>query len=291
MLSLFSSYRQGKLQSKLYKAQAATLRANAQGTRNRANAQAAAIEHAAAQNQHLAAQNLTKAQANKRAALATQKTARVWTGFDTQAGTATQAHQNQQDILDAEIANMELAASISMSNAWQSAIDTRRQGHIEATAQEAQADQYAMAGKTTARAATLGLISGIANAAIGAYSGYQSATTHNAEQYKARQKADAAAEKAFQNGTLTFEEYEANLNTNLQAYNKNKVSVAGSMYTAASQAGYSGFHFLNTAFNPYTGALSQDANNRKNNWGGALSVLLGNVPYKIPASGTIFAQY
>ena len=291
MLSLFSSYRQGKLQSKLYKAQAATLRANAKGTRNRANAQAAAIEHTAAQNQHLAAQNLTKAQANKRAALATQKTARVWTGFDTQAGTATQAQQNQQDILDAEIANMELAASISMSNAWQSAIDTRRQGHIEATAQEAQADQYAMAGKTTARAATLGLISGIANAAIGAYSGYQSATTHNAAQLKELGIQDAAAAKALEKGVINQQQYELALANNALAYGKNTVSVAGSMYTAASQAGYSGFHFLNTAFNPYTGALSQDANNRKNNWGGALSVLLGNVPYKIPASGTIFAQY
>lgn len=291
MLSLFSSYRQAKLQAKLYNAQAATLRANAKGTRNRANAQANAIEHAAAQNQALAAQNLTTAQANKHSELATQKTARVWTGFDTQSGTATQARANLQHNLDAQIANMELAASISLSNAWQSAIDTRRQGNIEATAIQAQANQYAMAGKTTAKAATLGLISAIPNAALGAYAGYKAATTHNANQLKELNIQDAAAKKALDAGTITQPQYELALANNALHYGNNSISVGAAMYTAASQTAYSGFHFLNTAYNPYTGALSQDANNRKNNWGGALSVLLGNVPYKIPASGTIFAQY
>ena len=243
MFSLLASYNQARLQSKLHKAQTTTLRNNAKGTRNQAAAQSHAIKKTAKDNQLLAAQNLMTAQTNKRHAEAEARTAMGYSGFDTGEGTGSQALLNLQQQLDAEIANMEQAASINMLNAWQTATDAQRQGEIEARAQEAQAEQYSLAAKASRTAANLGLIAGGINAAIGAYQGYQSS-----------------------NGDL------------------------GAAFSAASQAGYSGFHFVNS-FNPYTAALSADANNRKNNWGGLFSILSGNVPYKVPAAGSIFADY
>lgn len=268
MFSLLSSYNQARLQSKQYKAQAQVMRANAKGTRNRANSQAAAIERAAQQNQLIAAENLMAARSNQRMAEGAVKTASGYSGFDTGEGTGGQAMANLQAQLDAEIANMELSASISMLNSWQQAHDTRRQGDIDAYAQNAQADQYQMAAKSVRKSANLGLISGLVSTAAGAYAGYQTGTAHNQN-----------LRQAFGLGQISIEDY---LN-----YRVNPWETA---FSAGSDAGYSGFHLVNS-FNPYTGALSADANNRKNNWGGLLSVMSGNVPYKIPAAGTIFANY
>jgi hypothetical protein len=243
MFSFLSSYNQTRLQAKNHKAQERTLRNNAKGTRNRAKAQSSAIKKAAQDNQLIAAENLMTAQSNKRHAEAEARTAMGYSGFDTGEGTGSQALLNLQQQLDAEIANMEKAASISMLNAWQSSIDTERQGEIEARAQEAQAEQYSLAAKSARTAGTIGLIGGAINGLVGGYQAYK------------------------QNG-----------------------DDFGAALMAGSQAAYSGFHFVNS-FNPYTAAISADANNRKNNWGGLLSVLSGNVPYKVPAAGQIFSDY
>lgn len=243
MFSLLASYNQTRVQAKNHKAQERTLRNNAKGIRNRAASQSAAIKKAAQDNQLIAAQNLMTAQGNKRHAEAEARTAMGYSGFDTGEGTGSQSLLNLQQQLDAEIANMELAASISMNNAWQTATDAQRQGEIEARTIEAQAEQYALAAKAARTAGTIGLIGGAINGLVGGY----------------------------------------------QAYKQNNEDF-GTALMAGSQAAYSGFHFVNS-FNPYTAALSADANNRKNNWGGLLSVLSGNVPYKIPAAGEIFANY
>lgn len=248
MLSLLASANQGFLQSKLYKTQARALRANAKGIRNRADAQSAALQKAAQDNQLLAAENLTTQQANKRAAEATLRTSQAYSGFDADKDSGKQAMVNLQQQLDAEIANMERAASISLLNSWQKSTDIRNQAELEAYSLESQANQYDTAAKSARKGTFLSLVSGALNAAYGFRQGYDSAVEVGAE---------------------------------------DPLAVA---YSSAAQAGNSAFHFVNS-FNPYTGALSADANNRKNNWGGVFSVLAGNVPYKIPSAGTIFAQY
>lgn len=268
MFSLLSSYNQTRLQSKLYKAQAATLQANAKGTRNRARSQAAAIQHAAQQNQRLAAEQLMDAQAQQALAESKVRTQQAYSGFDNDKGTGGQNLTNLQQQFDAQIANMELQASIAMFNSWQQAIDTQRQGELDALTQESTASQYAAAAKSARTSATLGLIAGGINAYKGYQQGEQSALTHNENM-----------QNLFNKGLITDKQ--------LKAYSVDPEQYG---YNAAAAAGYQGFHFVNS-FNPYVGALSADANNRKNNWGGFLSVLSGNVPYKIPASGTIFAQY
>lgn len=290
MFSLLSSYNAARMQSKQYKAQAAVLRANAKGTRNRANSQATAIERAAQQNQLLAADNLMTARANQRLAQGSAKAASGYSGFDTGEGTGGQSMANLQAQLDAEIANMEQSASIAMLNSWQQAHDTRRQGEVDAYAQEAQADQYQMAAKSVRKSANLGLITGIANAALASYMGGKSAGTHNANMKSLLDTANTSALNAYNAGEITSDQYTAALFNNGVAYERNAVNPWTAAFSAGSNAGYSGFHLVNS-FNPYTGALSADANNRKNNWGGLLSVMSGNVPYKIPAAGTIFANY
>lgn len=267
MFSLLASYNQARLQSKLQKAQAAVLRANAKGTRNRASAQAAAIQKTAQDNQLLAAQNLMTAQANKRQQLGKVILSQSYSHFDNDKGSGGQNLADLQRELDAQIANMELSASINMLNAWQSSIDTQRQGEIAAYTQESQASQLQAASKATRHSANLSLISGLTNAAVSGYQGYQSGLTHNQN-----------LQSLLDQGTI-----------NQAAYDAYKVNPNATAFSAASAGGYQGFHFVNS-LNFYTAALSADAN-RKNNWGGFLSVLEGKVPYKIPAAGTIFAQY
>jgi hypothetical protein len=45
------------------------------------------------------------------------------------------------------------------------------------------------------------------------------------------------------------------------------------------------------AFNPYTATMTPAANNRKNNWGSNLSVLLGRTPYTTPQAGNVFSLF
>ena len=288
MFSLLASYNQARLQSKLYKAQAATLRANAQGTRNRSRAQAAAIERAQ-DNQLIAAHNLMEAANAKSHGESAARNQAGAAGFMS-TGTNNQILQRAQQELDAQIAAMEQAASINMLNAWQSAVDTRRQGDIEAATLEAQADQQAMAAKSARTSANLGLISGIINAAASAYAGYQAGSQHNENRigYRLQQAQPALAQARA--GEISQEHFNAALDKRATYSSQYKVNPWQYAMNAANSGAYSGFHFVNS-FNPYIGALSTDANNRKNNWGGPLSVLSGNVPYKVPAAGSIYAQF
>lgn len=290
MLALLASYNQGRLKAKQHFTQARLLRTEARATRNAANSQAHAIEQAARQNQLLAAHNLLTAQHNKHQALSTVETQLGYSGFDTGQDTANQSYENAQQQLDAELANLELAASLNMANAWQQALDTRRQGETQARSLEAQADLQSMASKYTRRANNISLAVGSANAALGAYKGYSQASAHNALQKEQFDKIAAAADQAYQQGEITQLQHLNALHRAGAQYAQNAINPIAATYNTASQAAYSGFHFSNS-FNPFTAALSADANNRKNNWGGFLSIINGNVPYKIPAAGTIFAQY
>lgn len=290
MLALLASYNQGRLKAKQHSTQARLLRTEARATRNTAGSQAHAIERAAQQNQLLAAHNLLTAQHNKHQALSTVETQLGYSGFDTTQGSANQAYSNAQQQLDAELANLELAASLNMANAWQQALDTRRQGEINARSLEAQADLQSMAAKYTRRANNISLAVGIANAALGAYQGYSQAASHNALQQQQYNTLTSAANTALEQNLISQDQYNAALYRAGAQLEQNAINPIAATYNTASQAAYSGYHFA-SSFNPFTAALSADANNRKNNWGGFLSVIHGNIPYKIPAAGSIFAQY
>lgn len=290
MIAFLSSYNQARLQSKLYATQAAAYRKNAKAARNRSSSQAHAIEQAAKDNQLIEAQNLMKAQASKHAQEGKAINAMATSGFDTTKGTGGKTLADVQSALDAEIDNMVLASSIAMNNAWQSALDTRRQGEIEAAAYEAQAQQAQTAANQSNKAARVGLFAGLINGAYSAYQGYQSASLHNQSMQDILNRRNSEAESAFKNGSISQEQYNQRLADNQKAFEQNSQSTSLSAYNAFSAGSYGGFHFINS-FNPYTAALSADANNRKNNWGGFLSVLSGNVPYKVPAAGAIFSSY
>ena len=64
----------------------------------------------------------------------------------------------------------------------------------------------------------------------------------------------------------------------------------GSTLLQAANVGDMAYH-ASATFTPYTAAFSADANSRKNNWGGLLSVISGNIPYKTPEAAHIFSQY
>lgn len=285
MFSFLSSFNQARAQSKLLKAQANIMRSNAQGVRNRANAQAAAIEHAARQNQLLEAENLAAARTNQRAATGSARAARSGSGFSSE-DSGSQSAENIQEALDKHIANMALSASISMSNSWHQAIDTRRQGEVEAYAMDVQADQYQAQAKSIRKAANISLVTGILGSAAGAYMGYTKAQDFQDEYVKA----DVALAEAHDAGRITEAQYEAGLERNAQIYETLQVNPFESAFLQASNMGGMAYHSM-SSFSPYIASFSADANARKNNWGGMLSVISGNVPYKVPSAGTIFSNY
>lgn len=289
MLSLLSNFNQARLQSKLFAGQASIERINARAARNQAAAQAAAIEDTAKRNQYLAANNLMTARTNQREAEGSLRVARDQIMLES-SGTGESSLRNQQLALDAEIDNLALSASIDTVNAWQKATDTRRQGEITAATHEAQAQQLSMAAKETRRAANFSLIGGIAGGAISAYQAYGSAKNFNESLQKDLATANESYKIALNKGKITQQQYDSYIKQNQDAYearvlNPTRNSILG--FSQGSTAFYHGFN----SFNPYTAALSADANNRKNNWGSYISVLAGNVPYKVPAAGTVFSQY
>ena len=281
MFSFLSSFNQARAQSKLLKAQAGIMRSNAQGVRNRANAQATAIEHAARQNQLIEAENLAAARTNQRAATGTARAARSGSGFSSE-DSGSQSAENIQEALDKHIANMALSASISMSNSWNQAIDTRRQGEVEAYAMDVQADQYQAQAKSIRKAANISLVTGILGSAAGAYMGYTKAEDFNAD----LMKSDAALANAWDRGEITYQQMQQGFQTNA-ALQQNPFESA---FLQSSNMGGMAYHSI-SSFSPYIASFSADANARKNNWGGMLSVISGNVPYKVPSAGTIFSNY
>ena len=289
MLGLLSSFNQARLQSKLFSTQAAIERINARSSRNQANAQAAAIEHTAKRNQELASRNLATARHNQRQAEGSLRTARDQVMLES-SGTGENTLRNQQLALDAEIDNLALSASIATVNAWQQATDVRRQGEITAMSHEAQAQQLAMAAKETRRAATFSLLGGIAGGALSGYLAHGSATDFNNSLKADLDKSNASYEKALNEGRINQEQYDSYIKQNQDAYEARLLDPTRSSILGFSQGSSMFYHGFNS-FNPYTAALSADANNRKNNWGSYISVLSGNVPYKVPAAGTVFSQY
>lgn len=281
MFSFLASYNQARMQSKQYKAQSAVFRKNAQGTRNHARTQAYTIEEAARQNQRIEADNLTAARANQRAKVGQVKAARAGSGF-TSEGTGSQAEENAQDQLDKYIANMAMSASIAMSNAFQTAQSTRLQGEIEARKQEDQAEIYSMQAKATRNAANISLATGILGSAFGAYMSYSAAEDFNSE----INLANRAIEQDYLNRNITREQMVAarSYNVQLQQNPWENAALGGMMFGDMS-------YHLTSGFSPFIASFSADANARKNNWGGMLSVISGNVPYKVPAAGTIFSSY
>lgn len=289
MLSLLSGYNQARLQSKLFAGQAAIERLNARTARNRADAQASAIEHTAARNQYLAAGNLATSRFNQRQAEGALRTARDQAMFE-DAGTGDSTQRDLQRALDAEIENLALSASIATVNAWQQATDTRRQGAITAASHEAQAQQLSMAATETRRSANFALIGGLAGGALSAYQAYNSASDYNTSLKKDLDSANATYEQALKKGKITQQQYDSYIKQNRAAYEQRILSPTRNSILGFSQGSGMFYHGFNS-FNPYTAALSADANNRKNNWGSYVSVLAGNVPYKVPAAGTVFSQY
>jgi hypothetical protein len=281
MFSFLASYNQARMQSKQYKAQSAVFRKNAQGTRNHARTQAYTIEEAARQNQRIEADNLTAARANQRAKVGQVKAARAGSGF-TSEGTGSQAEENAQDQLDKYIANMAMSASIAMSNAFQTAQSTRLQGEIEARKQEDQAEIYSMQAKATRNAANISLATGILGSAFGAYMSYNAAEEFNSE----LMASDAALTNAWDRGEISYTQMQQGLayNATLQQNPWQSAALGGMMLGDMS-------YHLTSGFSPFIASFSADANARKNNWGGMLSVISGNVPYKVPAAGTIFSSY
>lgn len=281
MFSFLSSYNQARWKSKNLKAQAKMLRKNAEAITTRAEAQAASITHAAAQNQRLEAENLMKARSNQRATIGQVRATSSGNGF-TSEGTGGQAEKNAREMLDAYIANRALSASIAMSNAWQNATDVKAQANVEALAKNLEADTYDMQAKNVRRAANFSLVSGILGAAYGAYQGYLTAGEYN----DVLDASNRGLTNAFGNGEISWEQMQQGIQAN------NAASVNPWSYAALSSSQMGDMVYNTTAsFSPYISAFSTEVNHRKNNYGGMLSVLKGNVPYKVPAAGTIFSQF
>jgi hypothetical protein len=289
MLSLLLNFNQARLQSKLYSAQSKIERINARTARNRANAQASAVEHTAKRNQELAARDLMTSRANQREAEGSLRVTRDQVLIDS-SGTGESSLRNQQLALDAEIDNLALSASIATVNAWQKATDIRREGEITAASHAAQAQQLAMAAKETRRSANFSLIGGIAGGALSAYQAYNSAADYNTSLKKDLDAANESYKIALDEGKISQKDYDAYIKQNQDAYESRLISTNRNATLGFAQGSSMFYHGFNS-FNPYTAALSADANNRKNNWGSYVSVLAGNVPYKVPAAGTVFSQY
>lgn len=255
MFSAFSSLFNMHQQAKQYGTQARVLDMQADATRRAANANANAIEQTARANQEIAGENLMRARTNQRAALATVENQRAASGLT---GTSTsQPRRVTEKAIEMELANLAQSASIASMNAWQGALDTRRKGEIEAARQEAQAKQYRIAAKATRRSMLINGISSVVGTAAGAYMGYQSATARNAE-----------LKDALNNGTI-----------NQATFDKLKVNTGLMSTLQGMNMGGNAFALTNS-FNPWTAAIGSNVNTRKNNYGGAWSALMGNIPYR-----------
>lgn len=275
MLGFLSSLNQMRSQAKSFKHQATLHNIAATAATTQANAQAALIQFQSNQQQEIANRNLRTARENQRAAEGTARTHDAASGFTT-AGTGNTHARRAKLEADAAIQNMALSASIASHNAWQRATDTIRQGRVTALQHEAQAEQYTIASKATRDsmlytgiAGTLGAIGG---AAIQGYANTAALNETITTAYNQGQFGKVGSEAAL-----------AEYNNTLQS----GITWDTNMLTAAYQG-------LNTAagaanaFNPWTATMTPAANNRKNNWGANLSVLLGRTPYTTPQAGNLF---
>lgn len=276
MLGFLSSLQQMRSQAKSYKHQSKLHSIAAKSARTQANAQAALIEFQSKQQLEIANSNLRTARENQRAAVGEARAVQAASGFTTQ-GTGNSTARQVKAQADAEIANMALSASIASHNAWQRARDTIKQGNVTAMQHESQAEQYAMASKATRDSMLWTGIGGVVGAATPiALDMYQTSklndtitTAYNQGQF-GKVGSDAAL-KAYQNTLQT-----------------------GMSTSEMLSAAYTGLNMgagITNAFNPYTATMTPAANNRKNNWGSNLSVLLGRTPYTTPQAGNVFSMF
>ncbi len=271
MLGFLSSLNQMRSQAKSYKLQGKLLSIQASATRQQANAQAALIELQGQQKHEIANRNLRTARENQRKDIGAARTIQATSGFTTQ-GTGSTTARQVQAALDAEIANMSLSASIASHNSWQAARDTIRQGNVAAMQYEAQAQQMFMEEDATRDSMLWTGISGTLGAAAGAVAqGYANTADINNTLYQ-----------AYQDGQLTEKDYLSSIQSGI-TWDSNMITAAyQGLNTAAGAA---------NAFNPYTATMTPSANNRKNNWGANLSVLLGRTPYTTPQAGNLFSPF
>jgi hypothetical protein len=189
-------------------------------------------------------------------------------------------------MLNRFIADRAMSASIAMSNAWQSATDVMQEGKIQTAATNAQADQYDEQAKGIRKAANYSLFAGILGSALGAYKGYVNASEFNQKHADKVREAYDNIRAAYDEGSITYDEMLEQLETHDDGF----INPFANSALSASRFGGLTYHG-SAAFSPFIASYSSEVNNRKNNWGGFLSVLTGNVPYKVPAAGTIFSQF
>lgn len=271
MLGFLSSLSQMRSQAKAYKHQGQLLTLQANAARTQANAQAALIELQGAQQHEIANRNLRTARENQRKAVGTARTIDATSGFTSQGSGNTHARQTQL-ALDSQIENMELSASIQSHNTWQRARDTIKQGEVTALQYESQAQQMNMAAKATRQSMLYTTIGATVGAIGGAVAqGYANTADINNTLFQ-----------AYQDGQLNEKEYLASLQSG--------ITWDSNMLTGA----YTGLNIgagITNAFNPWTATMTPAANNRKNNWGANLSILLGRTPYTTPQAGNIFSMF
>lgn len=243
--------------------QARLLETQAKATRIRGEAQAGRIERAAERNQEIANYNLRAQRENQREGQGTIRTNRGASGF-TSEGTGDTAEQAYMSATDRAIANQAFAASVVMSNAWQTASDTRRAAAMESDILTAKANSYRTAAKGTQRAMWATGIAGAIGAVAGAY---QANKANNALQSDLTQ--------SVQEGTITQAEADA-------AYQANRASVG-----LSALQGMDDVAIPINSFNPYTASLTGSFNNRRNNWGGLISMVQGRTPYNITGSNNL----
>lgn len=285
MFSTIQSLFSMRSQAKEYTASARILDANALATRKHANAQATAIEQTARANMAIAGENMMTARSNQRATLAAAENNRAASGFS--GGTSDQPLHSIEKTLDKQLANLALSASIASLNAWQSAKDTRHQGEIQALAIESQADQYRRAAKSIRNQMWINSISSVANAAASAYSGYTAATARNTALTDGFMSQSASLRTQLQNGTITQDQFNQQSASLWQQTQAATVNPWESAFLSGSQGFSAGFDIANS-YSPYTAAISGNPNTRKNNYGGAWSVLMGNIPYRVPSADAAY---
>lgn len=275
MLGFLSSLSRMRSQAKTYKHQGELLSIQANAARKQARAQAALIEFAGQQNHEIANANLRTARQNQRADVGTARALQATSGFTSQDSGSDRARQTQA-ILDAEIENMALSASISSLNAWQHARDTIKRGIIQGMQLDAQADQMNRASKATRESMLLTGISGAIGMASGAVMGGMNGYTAGAEAVNAHTD-------TFLAGGMTTEQFQQNMPSMFD------YTMSGALTGAYN--GLNTFSGAANAFNPYTATMTPAANNRKNNWGSNLSILLGRTPYTTPQAGNLFSFF
>ena len=239
MLTLLGNLFQSNTQRKQYANSAAIAAINARGARAAAETRASGIEQAAAFNHYLANSNIRTAQDNAHRTLGSIRASQGASGLTTE-GSGNQRYLSAQEVLDKQINDMALSASIAMGNAMQQTVEVRRTGEAQAIQYELQAAQYSAAAANVKKNMLMQGIMGVAGAAFGGITNYM-------QQQKEQER----------NGTPISR---------------------SDIFAAASQGMDYGANF-GTLTSPFTAALAGDANTRKNNWRGIFAIANGNTPY------------